>query len=73
MFFFSIEPWRGSTYLFDDHFSSELLIATVFSMTLEADGPSYHSESVPQILPARIKIAPFDFFARLTFLLAIIH
>ncbi|MDR2812308.1 MAG: hypothetical protein LBB05_00735, partial [Puniceicoccales bacterium] len=44
-----------------------------FPIPLEAYGPSNPSESLLQILLARIRIAPFNFFATLIFFLAIIH
>jgi hypothetical protein len=50
-----------------------LLRADVFPIPLEVYGPYNPSESLLQILLSRLKVAPFNFFATLIFLLAIIH
>jgi hypothetical protein len=52
---------------------SGLMEAHGFPLPLETYGTFHPSESLLRILLARIKIAPFNFFGTLIFLLAIIH
>ncbi|MDR1590836.1 MAG: putative Na+/H+ antiporter [Puniceicoccales bacterium] len=52
---------------------TNLLRADIFPVPLEAYGTFHPSESLLQILLARIKIAPFNFLGTLIFFLAILH
>jgi hypothetical protein len=60
-------------FIFVNILLPELLGADVFPIPLEAYATPSAADGLGQILLSRIKIAPFNFFATLIFLLAIIH
>jgi hypothetical protein len=60
-------------FIFANILFSKLLGADVFPIPLEAYATPNDADGLGQILLSRIKVAPFNFFATLIFLLAIIH
>ncbi|MDR0740565.1 MAG: putative Na+/H+ antiporter [Puniceicoccales bacterium] len=65
---------RGlGVFIFMNILFPKLLGADIFPIPLEAYATPSAADGLGQILLSRIKIAPFNFFATLIFLLAIVH